>query len=171
MHLFPISTVDLVTLLVTLSLDMKDVKQEQKIQTGILRCLENGSESNKTEEDSAMIPDLPLSDINQMYELEAQLKTSSALRKKMVIALEFMQCITDDTLIDFFSQRDEYKMSGGVNEIALINELMNKTFKIAVKQNYTMKKVSKNKETGKPKELFINTQIYRILSSKLNTLF
>ena len=62
-------------------------------------------------------------------------------------------------------------MSGGVNEIALINELMNKTFKIAVKQNYTMKKVSKNKETGKPKELFINTQIYRILSSKLNTLF
>ena len=99
------------------------------------------------------------------------MKTSSALRKKMVIALEFMQCITDDTLIDFFSQRDEYKMSGGVNEIALINELMNKTFKIAVKQNYTMKKVSKNKETGKPKELFINTQIYRILSSKLNTLF
>ena len=50
MHLFPISTVDLVTLLVTLSLDMKDVKQEQKIQTGILRCLENGSESNKTED-------------------------------------------------------------------------------------------------------------------------
>ena len=105
MHLFPISTVDLVTLLVTLSLDMKDVKQEQKIQTGILRCLENGSESNKTEEDLAMIPDLPLSDINQMYELEAQLKTSSALRKKMVIALEFMQCITDDTLIDFFPER------------------------------------------------------------------
>ena len=73
-----------------------------------------------------------------MYELEAQLKTSSALRKKMVIALEFMQCITDATLIDFFSHRGEYKMSGGVNEITLINELMNKTFKVAVKQNYTI---------------------------------
>jgi hypothetical protein len=62
-------------------------------------------------------------------------------------------------------------MSGGINEIALANELMNKTLKIAVKQHYTMKKVSKNKETGKPKEIFINTQIYRIISSELNTFF
>ena len=43
---------------------------------------------------------------------------------------------------------------------------MNRTMKIAVRQNYTMKKTRENKETGKPKELFVNTRLHKILSSK-----
>jgi hypothetical protein len=97
-------------------------------------------------------------------------QASSSQDCTILYTLEFMQCITDDMRTDFF-QRDKYKMSGRVNEIALVNQLMNKIFKIAVKQNHTMKKVSKIRETGKPRELFINTQIYSTIFSKLNTIF
>ena len=88
---------DLVKLIVTLSIDVKEIKQQQIIQTGILRQLENEVLSTAAKnvsgqkidpKESSSMPNLPLENVSDMYELEAKLEECPSLCTKMVTVLE-----------------------------------------------------------------------------------
>jgi ABC-type uncharacterized transport system ATPase subunit len=79
-------------LIVTLSIDVKEIKEHQIIQTGILKQFETDmvltAAKKSDSKELAPMPNLPLENVSEMRELEAKLEECPALCTKMVTVLE-----------------------------------------------------------------------------------